>query len=480
MDWAAIGFKAGVEIHNRLATREKLFCSDKPLQSAVKLRATIKRKLRTVPGELGEVDPAALYEQLRGRTFVYNVYRNSCEVEADQEPPHPVNREALEIVLTVSRMLGARVPDEIQVMRKIVIDGSNTGGFQRTALVGVGGVLETSRGPVRIGNICLEEESAGIEEQGGEEVAYSLDRLGIPLIEIGTEADIKDPEHAREVAEKLGMIIRSTGKSQRGIGVTRQDLNVSVKGGARIEVKGFQELDLIPKVLEFEVKRQLDLLKQGKKVEKETRQALLDGTTKFMRPLPGAGRMYPETDIPPIPIDKNFLSKLKLPEKWEDKLSRFKKLLPSDLAEQIIKSEYLHLFERNVKKYDPVLLATMLTSTLKDLRRRGVPVNQLLDEQIEGALAPVKSGQTAKESLPVLLELMSGDPELTAEHALKKAGVSSLSEAELRKIVKDVFNKWPNLVKEKKQSALMGEVMKEVRGRVDGKTVAKVIAEELK
>jgi Glu-tRNA(Gln) amidotransferase subunit E-like FAD-binding protein len=479
MDYAAVGFKAGVEIHNRLATRTKLFCEDVPYPSAAAPFVNVKRKLRTVPGELGEVDPAALFEQLKGKTFVYRVYPNSCEVETDEEPPHPVNGEALGITLLVAKMLDAKVPDEIHVMRKIVIDGSNTAGFQRTALVGMNGQLETSKGPVRISNISLEEESAGIHEQTDKGTVYKLDRLGIPLIEIGTEADIKDPEHAKEVAEKLGMIVRSTGKSQRGIGVTRQDLNVSVKGGQRVEVKGVQELDMIPKMLEIEVNRQLELLKQGKKVDKETRQAQPDGTTKFMRPLPGAGRMYPETDIPPIPISRKQLDVIKLPESWENKLARFKRMLPADLAEQVIKSEYLHLFERNVKKFDPVLLATTLTSTLKDLRRKGVPVEQVLDEQIEGALALVRDGKTAKESLPVLLELLSGDVNLTAEHAVKQAGATSLSEQELRAIVKEVFRKWPALVNERKQGALMGEVMKEVRGRVDGKMVAKVLSEEL-
>jgi glutamyl-tRNA(Gln) amidotransferase subunit E len=236
---------------------------------------------------------------------------------------------------------------------------------------------------------------------------------------------------------------------------------------------------MIPKMLEIEVKRQLELLKQGNKVDKETRQAQPDGTTKFMRPLPGAGRMYPETDIPPIPIGRKQLDAIKLPESWGKKLERFKRMLPADLAEQVVKSEYLHLFERNVKKFDPVLLATTLTSTLKDMRRKGVPVEQLLDEQIEGALALVRGGKTAKESLPVILELLSGDVNLTAEHAVKQAGATSLSEQELRAIVKEVFRKWPALVNERKQGALMGEVMKEVRGRIDGKMVAKVLSEEL-
>ena len=479
-DYGQLGFKCGIEIHNRLATKHKLFCSCSPRFSEAKPQAVVRRKMRAVAGELGAKDAAAVFEYLRDRTFVYEQYPDeSCLVEEDEEPPHAVNREALEVVLQVAKMLKAEIPDEIQFMRKTVVDGSNTGGFQRTAIVGMNGKLETSKGTVRISNISLEEESAGIVSHEDGNIVYRLDRLGIPLIEIGTEADVKDPEHAKEVAEKLGMIVRSTGKSQRGIGVTRQDLNVSVRGGARVEVKGFQELDMIPKVLDGEVHRQIELIKEGKQVEKETRQAQPDGTTKFMRPLPGGERMYPETDVPTISITKELLAKVKVPESWDQKLGRLKQILPADLAEQVLKSEYLPLFERLVKSYDPVLLATTLVSIVKDLKRRGVKVENITDSHIEGVVQAVKINRTAKESVPRLLELLASKPDLTVGEAIIELGAGALTEEKLRAIINDIFKKYPDLVREKKQGALMGEVMKEVRGRIDGGTVAKVLREML-
>jgi len=148
-----------------------------------------------------------------------------------------------------------KIVDEVEIMRKMVIDGSNTSGFQRTAYIGSQGCIDTSHGPVGIDILCLEEEAARIVEDRGDSLIYSLDRLGIPLVEIGTAPDIVSPAHAREVAKTLGMILRSTGRVQRGLGTIRQDVNVSIKGGARVEVKGVQDLNLIDKIVEMEVLR---------------------------------------------------------------------------------------------------------------------------------------------------------------------------------------------------------------------------------
>jgi Glu-tRNA(Gln) amidotransferase subunit E-like FAD-binding protein len=376
-------------------------------------------------------------------------------------------------------MLKAEVPDELHIMRKIITDGSSTFSFQRTILIGLNGVLETSQGKVGITNICLEEESAGIVKQERNEITYRLDRLGIPLIEIGTAPDIKNPEHAKEVAEKLGMIIRSTGKSQRGIGVTRQDVNVSIAKGARTEIKGVQELDMIPKIVENEIKRQQELIAKGKKPENETRVANEDGTTEFTRPLPGGERLYPETDLETIIIDKKTLSKIKVPETWEQKTKRFSKILPKQMAGQIIKSEYLDMFEKFYKKYDPLLVVSTLTSTTIDLKRRGFETEFLTDEQFDELFSSVKKKKIAKEAIPNILEIVCKD-KTSIEQAIEKSGLKSLTEEELRKIIKDIFKKCPELVNEKKVSALMGEVMKLTRGKIDGKTVSKVLNEELK
>ena len=480
IDYEKIGFKCGLEIHNRLNTKTKLFCNCKPRFSINKPIAIIKRKLRAVAGELGQVDIAATYEYLRDRTFFYQSYpEETCLVCIDEEPPRSINKEALEIALQIAKLLKAEIPDEIHIMRKTVIDGSNTCAFQRTAIVGLNGILETSLGKVRIKNICLEEESAGIVEQRGNEIIYRLDRLGIPLIEIGTDIDIKNPEHAKEVAEKLGMIIRSTGKSQRGIGVTREDINVSISGGARVEIKGVQELETIPTIIENEVKRQHELIAKQQKPKKETRVANLDGTTEFTRPLPGGERMYPETDTVPIAITKETLSKIKIPETWEEKSVRFSKILPKGMIEQILRSEYLDLFEKFSKTYDSILVANTFTSTVKDLRRKGFETEILTEEQFEELFSNIKKKTISKEAIPSVLEIVCKE-RISVKDALEKNGLKTLSMTDLERIVRETFKKYPHLVKEKRSSALIGEVMKIARGRIDGRTIAKTVEDELK
>jgi Glu-tRNA(Gln) amidotransferase subunit E-like FAD-binding protein len=478
IDYQKIGFKCGLEIHNRLNTKTKLFCNCKPRFSESKPIEMIKRKLRAVAGEMGQVDVAALYEYLRDRTFFYNCYpEETCLICIDEEPPKSINKEALEVVLQVTKLLKAENPDEIHIMRKIVIDGSNVCSFQRTAVVGLNGILETSKGKVGITNICLEEEAAGIVKQEDNEITYRLDRLGIPLIEIGTAPDIKNPEHAKEVAEKLGMMIRSTGKSQRGIGVTREDLNVSITKGARTEIKGVQELDMIPAIIENEVRRQQELIEKGEKPKEETRVAKEDGTTEYMRPLPGGERMYPETDLETVTV-KDILSKIKIPETWEEKSKRFSKVLPKEFIDQILRSDYLDLFEKFSKQYDPVLIANTFTSIIKDLRRKGFETEILTEEQFSELFSSVKKKTISKEAIPNILEIVCKD-RISVKEALEKSGLKALDENELRRIIKKIFEKHPILVKEKRISALMGEIMKEARGKISGEVVSKVLNEEL-
>lgn len=262
--------KCGIEIHQRLATEHKLFCGCSALESGRK-SGEIKRKLHPVPSELGKIDIAAQFEQLKGKTFVYDVYdKATCLVEADEEPPHEINAEAVEIALMVCKMMGTNVVDEIQVMRKTVIDGSNTSGFQRTAVIGLDGKIKTPVGGMGIQTVCLEEESAGIigEAERAEMGQFRLDRLGIPLIEIATTADIKNGKEARTVAEEIGLMLRSTGRVQRGIGTIRQDINISVDGGARVEIKGVQELDLVEPIVDNEIARQSGLIALCEKIKR--------------------------------------------------------------------------------------------------------------------------------------------------------------------------------------------------------------------
>jgi len=263
LDYSKLGLKCGIEIHQQLDTG-KLFCSCPSRVREDAPDVVVQRRLRAVAGELGGVDPAALHEFLRGRIFIYEGCTDSnCLVELDDEPPHPMNREALSVALEVSLLLNAKPVDELQVMRKTVIDGSNTSGFQRTVLVALDGFIEAPGGRVGIPTVCLEEDAARKIKEEGSVTTYRLDRLGIPLVEIATSPDIKSPQHAREVAEKLGMVLRATNRVKRGLGTIRQDLNVSIRDGGRVEIKGVQDLRLIAKIVESEVRRQLMLIEAG-------------------------------------------------------------------------------------------------------------------------------------------------------------------------------------------------------------------------
>lgn len=262
MDYGALGLRVGLEIHRQLDTAHKLFCECPTRLSGRGAEIEFARGFRPTQSELGEVDPAALYEFRKGRMALYEADRGtSCLVEMDEEPPHSLNREAVEIGLAVALMLGSRPVDEIHVMRKVVIDGSNTTGFQRTCAIALGGSLKVRGKEIPIEQICLEEDAARkVGDRDGGPI-FAIDRLGIPLIEISTAPVIESPEEAREVAERIGSILRATGRVKRGIGTIRQDLNVSISGGGLVEVKGVQELGLLDRVVEFEAMRMAGLMR---------------------------------------------------------------------------------------------------------------------------------------------------------------------------------------------------------------------------
>jgi glutamyl-tRNA(Gln) amidotransferase subunit E len=267
MNYEKLGLKMGLEIHQQLNTQKKLFCPCKCELTNKKPDYKLLRYLRPTQSELGKIDRAAFEESRRKLEFLYESYDyETCLVEADDEPPHPLNMEAIEIALIIASLLNMNVVDEFHIMRKQVIDGSNTGGFQRTGLVATDGHIETEYGDVRIDNLCLEEDAARrIGEKKGK-IVFRLDRLGIPLLEVTTDPSIKHPEQVKEVAYQLGQILRST-KVKRGLGTIRQDLNISIAEGARVEIKGVQDLDLMPKMVENEVKRQLNLIEIMKQLQ---------------------------------------------------------------------------------------------------------------------------------------------------------------------------------------------------------------------
>ncbi|MGV8143552.1 MAG: Glu-tRNA(Gln) amidotransferase subunit GatE [Methanothermobacter sp.] len=260
MDYDKLGLKMGLEIHQQLNTRNKLFCPCECNLTDKKPDKKILRNLRPTQSELGKIDRAAFEESRRKLRFLYESYnQHTCLVETDEEPPHPLNPEALEVSLIIASLMNMKVVDEFHTMRKQVIDGSNTGGFQRTGLVATDGYMDTDYGRVTIENLCLEEDAARRMGQKGNKTVFRLDRLGIPLVEITTDPSIKHPEQVKDVAYQIGQVLRST-KVKRGLGTIRQDLNISIREGARVEIKGVQDLDLMPKMVENEVKRQINLI----------------------------------------------------------------------------------------------------------------------------------------------------------------------------------------------------------------------------
>ncbi len=263
-----IGLKVGLEIHQQLGTGKKLFCNCASIEST-DYPIKFTRRLRITKSELGELDPSALFETSKQKTILY--YANpesSCLVEQDEEPPHDLSPDAKETALIIASALKTNIFSEIYVMRKLVIDGSNTSGFQRTMLVGLGGNIEVDGRNVEVQSICLEEDAAKLLNDSAEVREYTLDRLGIPLVEIALEPVSGTPQEIKKIALTIGRLLRATKRVQRGLGSIRQDVNVSIEGGGVVEVKGVQKLDQLEKVVEYEAKRQHGLRIIQEKLQK--------------------------------------------------------------------------------------------------------------------------------------------------------------------------------------------------------------------
>ena len=267
-DYEELGLMMGLEIHQQLDSQTKLFCRCPNSLTDKQPEGRLERRLRPTQSELGEIDRAAYEESQRNLQFIYETYNHhTCLVEADEEPPAPLNQEAVDISIILACLMNMKVVDEFHTMRKQVIDGSNTSGFQRTGILATDGYVETKYGNVTIETLGLEEDAARrIGEEDGK-IIFRLDRLGIPLAEITTSPDMHHPLQVKAVAYQLGQILRST-RVKRGLGTIRQDLNISIKDGARIEVKGVQDLDLMPTIVENEVERQLNLIEIAEILDK--------------------------------------------------------------------------------------------------------------------------------------------------------------------------------------------------------------------
>ncbi|MFH0752888.1 MAG: Glu-tRNA(Gln) amidotransferase subunit GatE [archaeon] len=463
-DYEEIGFKCGLEIHRQLETH-KLFCNCPAIVHDENPTIFFERKLRAVAGESGKVDAAALHEITKNKTIKYEACEtSSCLVDMDEQPPKALNQHALHTALMVAKLLNAKVVDQVQVMRKIVVDGSNVSGFQRTMLVATDGYVETSKGKVNISSVCLEEEAAKKVKTDNDTATYRLDRLGVPLIEIATDASIKDPEHAKETASVIGMILKSTGRVKGGIGTIRQDVNVSIKGKSRVEIKGFQDLRTMPLVIENEIIRQVSL----KETKPEVRKANPNGSTSFLRPMPGAARMYPETDVLPININEQLLGLIEIPELISEKALKYEKKynLNPELAKAVVEGGLdLGYYTEKLPKVAPSFIVHTFINSPKEIRSRHKLDYKFSEEDFLETLTLLNENKVNKEAIfEMLVEKAKGN-KINLEKYKK------LSEEDLEEGIKKIAKANQGV----STNALMGEVMKRFRGKVDGKKVMEIL-----
>ncbi|MBY8979001.1 MAG: Glu-tRNA(Gln) amidotransferase subunit GatE [Candidatus Lokiarchaeota archaeon] len=269
-DYDELGMKCGLEIHQQLNTKKKLFCRcPSKLLGKKESDFTIKRLMRPVLGEMGTFDKAMLTEYEKNINIEYECYNDEiCTYELDETPPFSCNNEARKIALKIALLLNSNIIEEMHVCRKNYLDGSVPSGFQRTMILGTDGFVTLKTGKkVRIEILSLEEDSARKIKTINKTNYFRLDRLGIPLVEITTKPDINNPEECRECAERLGLLLWST-NVKKVLGSIRQDINVSIKKGTRIEIKGVQKLEWIPILINHEISRQIGLLNVKEELER--------------------------------------------------------------------------------------------------------------------------------------------------------------------------------------------------------------------
>ena len=470
VNYKDINLKCGLEIHRQINSN-KLFCNCPSELNDNKPDIIVKRYLRAVESELGKKDIVAEFELSKKKQGVYEAYFNTtCLVELDEQPPYSINEEALKTALKTALMLKASIIDQIQIMRKQVLDFSNTSGFQRTALIALNGFMENSK--IGIESITLEEDSARKINETKDAVTYRLDRLGIPLIEIATKPDIKTPQQAKEVASYLGMLLKSTGNFKSGIGTIRQDINLSILNNPKVEIKGIKDLHSIPLVIENEVKRQLSLIKNNKKITADVRKANPDNTTSYLRPIGSSSRMYPETDVPPITITKKMLSEIKLPRLLTEKIKELEKKykIHHNVAYEVLEIENFEDYIKKYKNIEPKFLAHILIEMPKEINTRFKIKPNYTNEHLETILRALNNNLMPKSAvLELLLEVSKG-------HNLDIDAYKKITE-------KDLENEIKSIIKGKKDlnfNALMGVIMNKYKGRVEGKLIAELLKKHFK
>jgi len=642
--YSALGFKSGIEIHQQILTSKKLFCHCPAGRYSKIHDAEVLRHMRPTLSELGEYDGCALMEFKTKKDVVYQLNRETvCTYEMDDTPPFTVNQEGLDIAIEIALLLNCSIVDEMHISRKQYLDGSIPTGFQRTAVVGINGWIPFKDRKITISHICYEEDACRQVSNIGHRVTFRTDRLGMPLIEVITGADMRTPEEARQVVNEIGRLIRATKKVRRGLGSVRQDVNSSVTGGSRVEIKGVPQTCMIPALLHNEALRQENLLKiknilakrginektlnvvkqdltaelSGTKsrimlgaiyrknvigaikltglagilnhptqparpdgrsggpsvtfsdeiservriiacldelpnifhtdkfpaydgavadlavikntlaagkddvavviwgspadvktaleevrlrivdaingVPNETRRALKNGITDFERILPGANRMYPDTDSPPTTITQARVNKIKasLPEAPWAKEQRYAKLgMAYAVARDLAISDKAPLAEKIIADYkiNPTLVGVVLTQQLTALKHKGVAADKITDESFRELFELYSKGLFQKEAIIKIMALLAQNPGAKVKDIIKTNHLELLPEAQLDKAISETlkseqfktYRKAASNLNEKMIACYSGIIMKSYRGRVDGAALQKALAQKIK
>lgn len=621
-DYEELGLKCGLEIHQQLDTETKLFCRcPSKLQGTRVPDFNITRYMRPVLGEMGTFDKAMLTEYKKGKTIIYEGYNDViCTYELDDTPPFSCNEAARKIALKLALLLNANIIEEMHVSRKNYLDGSVPSGFQRTMILGTDGYITLKNSKkIRIDILSLEEEAARKIKTENKTNFYRLDRLGIPLVEVTTQPDINTPEECRECAERIGLLLWMT-NVKKVLGSIRQDVNVSIKSGTRIEIKGVQKLSWIPLLINHEISRQLNLIeireelknrkvsendipqepvdltrlmektesksiatgiKSGKKlyglnfkgfkgifgkelmedyrfgtevsskvkvisglkgiihsdeklenynfsqeeikkiqnklnskekdcfvlvlgtikelkkaadiiidrikyvfkgVPPETRKALDNGNTEFLRELHGGARLYPDTDSQAImnTIEETKQIQKTLPNyPWdiiEDYAKKYK-VEQSSIKKLIFKGK-LSLFDSLIDIYParPSIIINTLLNTAKAIKREGRIIENITNDDYKKIFLELKNKKIGKEAIEDIMRLKADSPNLTIEQSIVNLNLESISIEDLKEIINEIVIKNLKIIKEREMRSmgpLMGEVMKKVRGKIDGEIISK-------
>lgn len=623
-DYDRIGFMSGLEVHQQLATKEKLFCHCPAgiFQKPDQYDAELLRHMRPTLSEMGGYDGTALMEFRTRKNIVYRIaHKTACTYDVDDTPPFPLNPEALQYALEIALASKLNIVGEVHVTRKQYLDGSIPTGFQRTAILGVEGEISLKNKKVHLIQLSVEEDACREISDIGHTRIYRTDRLGMPLIETVTAPELMNPDEVREAAQYIRFLNRSTGRVRTGIGAGRQDVNVSCKGGTRIEVKGVSHTKWIPDVTHYECFRQWALLAirdtlkkriskenwkmgvmeldpkkykfyftpiteaigRGEKlyavnlpkfagllshfcqpgrpfydeiagrlkviaclerpnmatsediddvvsdhvfdlvrslmhateedaqiifwapeadvqtaletieeralmtfdgVPNETRKVMYDATTIFERVLPGADRMYPDTDSAPIPLSNDYIENLRknIPEEVSLRYAQCSKWgIPEDCFDYIFTHNHYPRIKQIVEETGaaPKFVGTLFGHTLKHLHGQYGCI-PFCTCRIAKLFAFLKQEGIGFAIAKRMLKVMFGNPEMEFADALKAVGYKKISEKELvskaQALAKQPFS--PIRKKTKpcdKVNSIMGELSLMGLGNMDLAKLAKEI-----